>query len=97
MTHERLSADEIRGSSVKTRCVNIMTVLDRDLGKADTDSTNIATKDITTIQRLPGTYSVIQTFKVDCQRMNIRTPHDTQHSLNPQFLCVNTLADSIGP
>jgi hypothetical protein len=47
------------------RSVTFLTVLDRDLGKANADSTNVATKDITTIQCLPGTHSVIQTFKVN--------------------------------
>jgi hypothetical protein len=40
-------------------------VLDRDLGKADTDSPNITSENISSIESLAGTNSIIKTLEVD--------------------------------
>jgi len=48
------------------RATAFLPVLYRNLCKADTDSANIASKDIAAIESLAGTNSIVKTFKINC-------------------------------
>ncbi len=78
----------------------VLAILDRHLRETDTDGPDITAKNVTSVEGLTSPNRIVQTFEVDCAKsVNINTQHTSneKHVLKPQFLCVRTRADSIGP
>ena len=79
--------------------IAILAVLDRDLGEPNTNSANVAAQDVAAVEGLARPNCVIKTFKVDWGTPSATAIHTEviKHILKPQFLCVRTRADSMGP
>ena len=61
------------GSSALLLTVTLLTVLDRNLREPNTDGTDVATQNITTVQSLPSPNSIIEALEVDYEVISLES------------------------